>query len=47
MARRPQDVTDAELEVLRGLWEHGPATIRATAGTATASACSVMTAAPW
>jgi BlaI family penicillinase repressor len=32
MARRPQDVTDAELEVLRGLWEHGPATIRALAG---------------
>jgi BlaI family transcriptional regulator, penicillinase repressor len=31
MARRPQDVTDAELEVLRGLWEHGPATIRALA----------------
>lgn len=28
MARRPQDVTDAELEVLRALWEIGPATIR-------------------
>jgi predicted transcriptional regulator len=31
MARRPQDVTDAELDVLRGLWDHGPATIRALA----------------
>jgi predicted transcriptional regulator len=31
MARRPQDVTDAELEVLRALWEHGPATIRVLA----------------
>jgi BlaI family penicillinase repressor len=29
MARRPQDVTDAELDVLRTLWDHGPATIRA------------------
>ena len=29
MARRPRDVTDAELDVLRLLWEHGPATIRA------------------
>ncbi len=29
MARRPQDVTDAELDVLRALWERGPATIRA------------------
>jgi predicted transcriptional regulator len=28
MARRPQDVTEAELNVLRGLWELGPATIR-------------------
>jgi BlaI family transcriptional regulator, penicillinase repressor len=28
VARRPQDVTDAELEVLRALWEIGPATIR-------------------
>ena len=31
MARRPQDVTDAELEVLRALWELGPATIRTLA----------------
>jgi BlaI family penicillinase repressor len=31
MARRPQDVTDAELDVLRALWDHGPATIRALA----------------
>ena len=31
MARRPQDVTDAELEVLRGLWEIGPTTIRTLA----------------
>ena len=31
MARRPQDVTDAELEVLRVLWDEGPATIRALA----------------
>ena len=31
MARRPQDVTDAEREVLRALWEQGPATIRALA----------------
>ena len=31
MARRPQDVTDAELEVLRALWEIGPTTIRTLA----------------
>jgi len=31
MARRPQDVTDAERAVLRALWEQGPATIRALA----------------
>jgi BlaI family transcriptional regulator, penicillinase repressor len=31
MARRPQDVTDAEREVLRALWQAGPATIRALA----------------
>lgn len=31
MSRRPQDVTDAEREVLRALWEQGPATIRALA----------------
>ena len=31
MARRPQDVTEAELEVLRVLWERGPATIRVLA----------------
>ncbi|HEY7921557.1 MAG TPA: BlaI/MecI/CopY family transcriptional regulator [Vicinamibacteria bacterium] len=31
MARRPQDVTDAEREVLRVLWDQGPATIRALA----------------
>jgi predicted transcriptional regulator len=29
MAGRPRDVTDAELDVLRALWEDGPATIRA------------------
>lgn len=29
MARRPQDVTDAELEVLRALWELHATTIRA------------------
>jgi predicted transcriptional regulator len=28
MAGRPRDVTDAELDVLRQLWEAGPATIR-------------------
>jgi predicted transcriptional regulator len=28
MARSSQDVTDAELAVLRRLWERGPATIR-------------------
>ena len=28
MAGRPRDVTDAELDVLRALWENGPATIR-------------------
>ena len=28
MARTPQDVTDAELALLRQLWEAGPATIR-------------------
>ena len=31
MARRPQDVTDAELDVLRALWDEGPAPIRALA----------------
>jgi BlaI family penicillinase repressor len=31
MARRPQDVTDAELEVLRALWELDSATIRTLA----------------
>ncbi len=29
MAGRPRDVTDAELDVLRLLWDVGPATIRA------------------
>jgi len=29
MAGRPRDVTDAELDVLRALWDIGPATIRA------------------
>jgi BlaI family penicillinase repressor len=29
MARRPRDVTDAELDVLRALWDAGPSTIRA------------------
>ena len=28
MPRRPRDVTDAELDVLRLLWDTGPATIR-------------------
>lgn len=28
MARRPQDVTEAELDVLRVLWDEGPAPIR-------------------
>ena len=28
MARKPQDVTDAELDVLTALWDGGPATIR-------------------
>ena len=31
MARRPRDVTDAELDVLRALWGDGPATIRTLA----------------
>jgi predicted transcriptional regulator len=31
MARTPRDVTDAELEVLRALWDDGEATIRALA----------------
>jgi BlaI family penicillinase repressor len=31
VARRPQDVTEAELDVLRTLWEVGPAPIRALA----------------
>ena len=31
MARRPQDVTEAELEVLRALWDLDAATIRALA----------------
>jgi BlaI family penicillinase repressor len=29
MARRPRDVTDAELDVLRTLWDEGASTIRA------------------
>jgi predicted transcriptional regulator len=28
MARMPQDVTDAELDVLQVLWKHGPLAIR-------------------
>ncbi|MBM3996873.1 MAG: BlaI/MecI/CopY family transcriptional regulator [Planctomycetes bacterium] len=28
MARAPQDVTDAELDVLQVLWKHGPLAIR-------------------
>lgn len=28
MARTPQDVTDAELDVLQVLWKHGPLAIR-------------------
>ena len=28
MARKPKDVTDAELAVLRALWKQGPSTIR-------------------
>jgi predicted transcriptional regulator len=28
MSRPPQDVTDAELEVLKALWDRGPSTIR-------------------
>ena len=28
MVRKPQDVTDAELAILRQLWEASPATIR-------------------
>jgi predicted transcriptional regulator len=28
MARKPQDVTDAELDVLTDLWDGGPTTIR-------------------
>jgi predicted transcriptional regulator len=31
MARRPRDVTEAELEVLRALWDEGPAPIRVLA----------------
>jgi predicted transcriptional regulator len=31
MARRPQDVTDAELDVLRALWDGGESTIRSLA----------------
>jgi predicted transcriptional regulator len=31
MARRARDVTDAELLVLRALWQDGPSTIRALA----------------
>jgi predicted transcriptional regulator len=31
VARRPQDVTEAELVVLRELWDTGPATIRTLA----------------
>ena len=31
MARRPQDVTDAELDVLRVIWDEGSTTIRAIA----------------
>jgi predicted transcriptional regulator len=28
MARTPQDITDAELDLLQLLWKHGPLTIR-------------------
>ncbi|MGH7126993.1 MAG: BlaI/MecI/CopY family transcriptional regulator [Planctomycetaceae bacterium] len=28
MVRKPKDVTDAELNVLETLWEHGPSTVR-------------------
>ena len=28
MARTPQDITDAELDVLQELWKHGPLAIR-------------------
>ncbi len=31
MARRPRDVTEAELQVLRALWDEGPAPIRVLA----------------
>jgi BlaI family transcriptional regulator, penicillinase repressor len=32
MARTPRDVTDAELAVLRVLWDRGPASVRDIAG---------------
>lgn len=33
MVRKPQDVTDAELTILKSLWESAPATIRQLADT--------------
>ncbi len=42
MARTPRDVTDAELAVLRVLWDRGPASVRALADELAAQAATVQ-----
>jgi predicted transcriptional regulator len=42
MARTPRDVTEAELAVLRVLWDRGPAPVRAIADEVAAQAATVQ-----
>jgi len=42
MARTPRDVTEAELAVLRALWDRGPASVRALADELAAQAATVQ-----
>jgi BlaI family transcriptional regulator, penicillinase repressor len=42
MARTPRDVTDAELAVLRVLWDRGPTNVRALADELSAQAATVQ-----
>jgi BlaI family transcriptional regulator, penicillinase repressor len=42
MARTPRDVTDAELAVLRVLWDRGPTSVRALADELSAQAATVQ-----
>src|SRR5690242_15603734 len=42
MARTPRDVTEAELAVLRVLWDRGPASVRALAEDLAAQAATVQ-----